>query len=84
MTRAIFILTLLLAACSGNYKTPGMAQAPAAMSTDTLCFRYAADQKDPALAAEIDRRNLDCTAILREDPLYRGGPDRDTAYKISR
>lgn len=75
-------LCLLLTACAG-YKTPGLDQAPHEMSADTLCFRYASS-KDPALAAEIDARNLDCAALLRDDPMMPGGPGLDAAHRISR
>lgn len=82
-----FVVTLLamtllvLAACAGNYKTPGVAKDPSKMSADTLCFRYAS-AKDPALGAEIERRGLDCTALLRDDPLY-SGPD-ESVYRMGR
>lgn len=73
---------LLLTACSGSgYKTPGMDKAPAKMSADTLCFRYASS-KDPALGKEIDARNIDCTALLREDPFYTH--DLDPAHRMGR
>jgi hypothetical protein len=74
-----FSACLLLAACAGGYRHPGMHQDPSKMSADTLCFRYASS-KDPALAAEIAARSLDCTALLREDPLY-SGPD-DAVYRM--
>ncbi|MCB1532064.1 MAG: hypothetical protein KDJ35_04250 [Alphaproteobacteria bacterium] len=73
---------LLLGACSG-YKAPSMSGDPAKMSADTLCFRYAS-AKDPALGAEIDRRDLDCAALLQDDPLYRSGSDFGAVYSIGR
>jgi len=57
---------------------------PAKMSSDTLCFRYA-NNKAPELAAEIDRRNLDCASILREDPLLtQGRGELEAAHRIGR
>jgi hypothetical protein len=79
--RTILITSLLLlTACSGsNYRTPGLSGTPSKMSSDTLCFRYASS-KSPDLAAEIDARNIDCAALLRDDPLYTG-PD-EAAYRM--
>ena len=82
MNRMLIIsMVLLLTAC----KTPGVDKPPSQMSSETLCFRYAS-AKDPALGAEIARRNLDCTAILREDPLYSSGPgsELDAAHRMGR
>ena len=76
------LLSLFLGACAG-YRGPSVSGDPARMSGDTLCFRYESS-RDAALGAEIARRNLDCAGLLRDDPLYPGGPDRDTAYKMTR
>lgn len=79
---SIFLLLIAsLSGCSsGNYKTPGVSKAPSELSADTLCFDYATSKK-PELAAEIEARNLDCAGLLRDDPLYGGGPD-DSVYRI--
>ena len=66
-----FIITfLLLTACAG-YKTPSLSGEPSKMSGDTLCFRAAHDPANESLRAEIAARNLDCRAILENDPLLR-------------
>ena len=70
MKRALLILILLLPACE-NYRAPRLTATPSSMSADTLCYRYASS-KNEALGAEIDRRNLNCAAILESDPLYTG------------
>ena len=76
------IAVLILTACA-DYRTPSISGDPVRMSSDTLCFRYA-NSKDPALEAEIARRDLDCAALLREDPLFNRGADFDSAYRIGR
>jgi hypothetical protein len=55
----------LLAACSG-YKTPSVSSNPSKMSGDTLCYRYAYAKSDPALAAEVKARGLDCRQTLED------------------
>lgn len=60
-----------LTACQ-NYRTPQFRNStPESMSSDTLCYRYATT-KNENLADEISRRNLNCAAILENDPLYQG------------
>jgi len=47
---------------------------PAGMSDQTLCYRYAtATGRSQALAGEINSRHINCSRILAEDPLYKGG-----------
>ncbi len=64
---------------------PGVAQAPAEMSADTLCFGYYSSQ-NPALEREIAARGLDCMSLLEDDPLYNGQAreDLDAAHRMSR
>lgn len=38
------------------------------MSADTLCYRAAYASGDPAIAAQIKTRNIDCGKILGDDP----------------
>ncbi len=65
----LFSALVLLAACAG-YKKPGLSGNPQSMSGDTLCYRYAYAKSDPALAAEVSARNLDCDKILRtQEPI---------------
>ena len=64
------LLAFLLTACAG-YKTPSLSGEPSKMSGDTLCFRAAHDPANKALRDEIAARNLDCRAILENDPLLR-------------
>lgn len=55
-----FIAVLFLAACvSDGYKTPSLSNAES-MSEQTLCYRAAYAKADPAVNAEISRRNIDC------------------------
>lgn len=83
MKHIALIALILLTACSG-YNTPTVSGDPAKMSADTLCFRYASS-KDPALGTEIAARGLDCTSLLRDDPLLRGSArDLDAAHRIGR
>ena len=68
-------LAFLLTACiggGGSYKHPSVSGSPTAMSTDTLCYRYATGKKSQALADEVARRGVDCVAIVEADPLYGG------------
>ncbi|MCF8495205.1 MAG: hypothetical protein K9G62_00895 [Alphaproteobacteria bacterium] len=62
----LLCLPIMLAACA-DYKTPGLSKSPSSMSSDTLCYRYAAT-KDETLGAEVRARNLDCAAILESQP----------------
>lgn len=65
---------LLLAACAGNYKHPSISN-PQSMSADTLCYRYGTNPQSQELAAEIESRGIDCSAILKDEPLYTGRPE---------
>jgi len=66
----LIALCLILPACSG-IKRPS--SDPAKMSSNALCYRAELKRSDPvekaAFEQEIDRRNLDCNAILSDDPL---------------
>ncbi len=64
------MIALMLGACSGGIGQNVGTDDPMKMSASALCFRYANSAKDPALEAAIDARKIDCTAILRDDPLY--------------
>ena len=66
----LIALCLILQACSG-IKRPS--SDPAKMSSNALCYRAELKRSNPAERAafdqEIDRRNLECDAILGDDPL---------------
>ena len=66
----LIALCLILPACSG-IKRPS--SNPAKMSSNALCYRAELKRNNPAEKAafdqEINRRNLDCNAILADDPL---------------
>lgn len=73
MKRFGFILlfaALFLPSCSG-LKRPSTD--PATMGSNALCYRAELTRNDPAQQAafhqEIANRNLDCDAILANDPL---------------
>ncbi|MEM7651336.1 MAG: hypothetical protein AAF204_04555 [Pseudomonadota bacterium] len=83
MILALSILSLAALSACQNYRTPSLSGDPAKMSSDTLCFRYASS-KAPELGAEIARRNLDCAALLRDDPLLANSRELDNAYRIGR
>ena len=81
---ALFTTLLTITACGGHYKTTSLSGDPAKMSADTLCFHYASS-KNPKFATEIDARNLDCTTLLRDNPLLNGqSGDLNNAYRIGR
>ncbi|MEZ5815428.1 MAG: hypothetical protein R3E13_12035 [Alphaproteobacteria bacterium] len=66
-----FLIPVLgLSACQ-SLRAPRVNATPESMSSDTLCYRYASS-KNEALREEIARRNLNCAAILENDPLYQG------------
>ncbi len=76
---------LFLSACAG-YKSPSLSGDPAKMSADTLCYRYDG-RADSPVGKEIASRNLDCTEVLRADPVYSGSTatrDLDAAHRIGR
>ncbi|GJL85795.1 MAG: hypothetical protein DHS20C02_15700 [Micavibrio sp.] len=79
----LVFLPLALTACEG-YRTPSLSKDPAKMSSATLCYRYAGARPDQAISDEVLLRNLDCTAILNDDPLYQSGPDLGPAHRMSR
>lgn len=76
------IALLTLSACGdGSFRRPTASNKDAdTMSAETLCYRNATAKKSEAVDAEVKSRNLDCAAILQEDPLYndkaQGLPDR--------
>lgn len=80
----IFLIPLLLLTACGSYKTPSLSGDPHSMSAATLCYRYAGARRDQAVSDEVTARNLDCTAILDDDPLYSTGPDLGPAHRMSR
>lgn len=73
MRRCAFILlfaALFLPSCSGLKRPSGD---PAKMSSNALCYRAELKRSNPAEKAaydlEIAHRNLNCDAILADDPL---------------
>ena len=66
----LIALSLFVASCSGIKRPSGD---PAKMSSNALCYRAELKRNNPtekaAFDREIDRRNLDCDAILADDPL---------------
>ncbi len=63
-------LLVVLSACEGYHMPSLTNENPAGMSDQTLCYRYAtAAERSEGLAGEINRRHLDCSAILANDPL---------------
>lgn len=67
MKNILLAALLVLTACEG-YRAPGTSD-PAKMSGDTLCYRYAYAKTNRALKEEVVNRNLDCRAVLEEQPL---------------
>ncbi len=70
MLPLLFLLTL--SACD-TMRKPSASNNPSAMSSDTLCFRDAGAKKSPEIKAEIRARNLDCRAIIENDPMLNHG-----------
>ncbi len=60
-------IMLGLTAC-GDMRGPSLHSTSESMSSDTLCFRNAV-KPIPEFRAEIMQRNLNCSDILRDDPL---------------
>jgi hypothetical protein len=68
---AVIAALTILAACAGerSYKTPTFDN-PSRMSADTLCYRAAYAKSSQALKDEVRARNLDCAAILEQQPAF--------------
>lgn len=67
MTITLLACLMSLGAC-GDMRGPSLGGTPGSMSADTLCYREAV-RSTPEMRAEIERRNLDCHALLQDDPL---------------
>mgnify|MGYP001245440135 CR=1 FL=1 len=63
---SLLALCLVLPACSG-LKRPSVN--PARMASDTLCYRAETGHGSTEIRQEIKRRNLDCRAMIENDPL---------------
>lgn len=67
MKHLAIITLLMLPACEG-YRTPSVSQDPTKLSDHTLCYRAQTTGKR-ILKEEAARRNLDCRAMIENDPL---------------
>ncbi len=67
----IALIPLALAALAGceGYKGPSLSGSPETMSTQTLCYRYVTG--DEALAPEVAERGVDCSEVIKSDPLLK-------------
>lgn len=74
MKLTLYLSALSLLMLTGCVSMKGPSQSPAAMSSDTLCYRAAYAKKNPAYAEEIAARRLDCRAILDQQGAIGAGP----------
>ena len=66
---AVLAMTMVLTGCA-TMKSPSISGDPARMSADTLCYRGAYARSSEAIQSEIAARNLDCRAILAQQPVF--------------